>query len=1282
MLVITLITQEEQWPVTKMFPWRRNENSTVIQWDQITFNDHMLDRVPEEGVSRLVTQKKSSNSASLQRFGLALIVEHGFYKEKKGKENWAMNLRQIANAVIETACFGAVVAAVHTIPYVDENDKWREISDNSIMDLEAQFRDEICQTAALQKGSGGFEMLVARGEGALNGRNGNPGDFWLWPKGTRAYAKGTLAESMFLFSGRKSGEERDVVGAAMKGAVYKESRGFRKGEGEPLEDPCIREQTIGDHWIMNSDGIRDVLPEEFRWYMMDRIVYNANSDSMVLFSFIHNFKYAGLFEKFEDESSSYPLSHIGEDFFGDFATWYDYFVATQSEDYVVESLYMKSIEVHQDFLKLIASINESIIKTETEEVTRTPLQPASGGSMNIKSSINNMINGSSWSDNIQNAAKQFTSFLGDLQSKDPSIGLLEQYHSFVEKHKNDELEGIHNINWGLLSTQLLEYDKLWILAAIQSKSSFEKSAFEKIFTQLKSKMSNASNANDLEIVMEEAHNADIQSPSWKPLPNFDTVIHIKTTPSASIAEYKVLEYNSLSYSFASINLVLFEVDENTLQSLIHNNVQIDMSKVKSSDPVKRDVMRVGLLQFSVVLSAIYARLVQYNDQIKDETNETIIKLLLKDIKSLIKREVAVFGNTTTMPKVSNYIMSNKFIPMYSQFFARTQIEGISYFLCKYYTDKMISDDDVEKMLINIAESIEDCVVDISAHDQSETGSMMSNKYKHDAEEISNKSNHEIQIIGRIEDAWERARITLENEEKTILTPTQQTSKSTLFSQFSNQLILITMLLEARSTDKVSATSKKVVLNQILKFLNSKFYATGSRKTNREKLRAYLKLAKDHVIGDNPSGEFKPTEIALKNELQTANLQTPLIEAILNAGGIDVPDDVTQTISFKQKMDLVASESNPTKMKVTAERLFPTTSKKIEDTLINKIVRAYAEFKTDIEKGINSVLKSDISAPLSPEEVRGAYMAVLSAANIIIPSESRDPKVIKANVDYFNYINNIKIEQNTVKKLSKRSIENILKQLPIDGKLVKWAFRRDVYIPIQLICARPHQRFEFGSAVHVNSSKAGNTLYAHPDFQLGDNVAQKMHYGNFTINLKTVVWDPKHLIVLRNVLVTGYKGGFGVQCWDPLDEMDVEDYTSNVLDKDIFVIPEYANRRIDANVFDITGRFHQDLKASVSASRQIDYTLSKTLSSIWSWKNLKGVRLLYDSNYHEARYNTLCFKGHNQFYSKHDGKMSNIESAKGHFGQIYAGIARVFTGNELHFKQISYDSNNLMVQITA
>lgn len=77
-LMIHIIAEEDLWPTKVVAPIRITESEMEVAWDEIVFNDHMLLPVPEEGVSRLVTQQTNERRDHYVRYGIALILEHGF----------------------------------------------------------------------------------------------------------------------------------------------------------------------------------------------------------------------------------------------------------------------------------------------------------------------------------------------------------------------------------------------------------------------------------------------------------------------------------------------------------------------------------------------------------------------------------------------------------------------------------------------------------------------------------------------------------------------------------------------------------------------------------------------------------------------------------------------------------------------------------------------------------------------------------------------------------------------------------------------------------------------------------------------------------------------------------------------------------------------------------------------------------------------------------------------------------------------------------------------------
>ncbi|KAK3275731.1 hypothetical protein CYMTET_16154 [Cymbomonas tetramitiformis] len=82
-------------------------------------------------------------------------------------------------------------------------------------------------------------------------------------------------------------------------------------------------------------------------------------------------------------------------------------------------------------------------------------------------------------------------------------------------------------------------------------------------------------------------------------------------------------------------------------------------------------------------------------------------------------------------------------------------------------------------------------------------------------------------------------------------------------------------------------------------------------------------------------------------------------------------------------------------------------------------------------------------------------------------------------------------------------------------------------PFGYLLMRPYQTYQMCAAILTKSGKeTGETLIGHYDFQLSDDVVRKMHYGNFTIYQKAVVYNPKNVMPVADIWCQAYLGGGG------------------------------------------------------------------------------------------------------------------------------------------------------------
>lgn len=236
-VVITQITSADQQLVSTVLPWTKTENIDEFQWSIIEFDDHALNERPEESVSRLVTVKRTNRKASFGVKGIAMQMESGFYKTAQGRQEYAMHLQQMANATVETACFGAAMALLNAPQYEDSIEAQQGLG----LDPHNYFRmlqREVDQFNQVQE-PGGVHVLLNDALRILSQRGVRP-DTTIIPQGMEAWLRdANLLEPTKI--------PTDVT-RALQHVVT--SRPIRIGEGRRNPDAFYRVRTVGSIYPM------------------------------------------------------------------------------------------------------------------------------------------------------------------------------------------------------------------------------------------------------------------------------------------------------------------------------------------------------------------------------------------------------------------------------------------------------------------------------------------------------------------------------------------------------------------------------------------------------------------------------------------------------------------------------------------------------------------------------------------------------------------------------------------------------------------------------------------------------------------------------------------------------------------------------------------------------------------------------------------------------------------------------------------------------------------------
>lgn len=341
------IRRDELFPLNDLLPWKENNNSIVIAWEHWKFHDHGLDAEPHEGVPRLITSEKEAFSASLTRYGLAFVMEHGFMRTPDGVENYARNIATIANAVKETCAHMAMVALFSCRPY-DDSQSGGEVG--SIPDLEKLFQAEIDMWACAQKTQWGVELAIGQLRERMSKRGVSNATYFVAPEGMLKAASFQNVRMYNFLSGHSGGPTEPKP----EGVSIRESRPFLTGRGRLPEDPCFSNNSIGEfftmgyhHWGGGSRKRAALASPSPEYYtdLMDTILYDEDHDQMVRISFEEAIRNCGLWDK------DWKTTPLGQHYFsrldatdgtgrvlGPFNTWADWLIEFDPQNTVAQAI--------------------------------------------------------------------------------------------------------------------------------------------------------------------------------------------------------------------------------------------------------------------------------------------------------------------------------------------------------------------------------------------------------------------------------------------------------------------------------------------------------------------------------------------------------------------------------------------------------------------------------------------------------------------------------------------------------------------------------------------------------------------------------------------------------------------------------------------------------------------------------------------------------------------------------------------------------------------------------
>eukprot|EP00854_Cymbomonas_tetramitiformis_P000224 gene224-400_t len=237
------------------------------------------------------------------------------------------------------------------------------------------------------------------------------------------------------------------------------------------------------------------------------------------------------------------------------------------------------------------------------------------------------------------------------------------------------------------------------------------------------------------------------------------------------------------------------------------------------------------------------------------------------------------------------------------------------------------------------------------------------------------------------------------------------------------------------------------------------------------------------------------------------------------------------------------------------------------------------------------------------------------------------------------------------------------------KFLRKVINENKLFPFGYLLLRPYQTYETCTAILMKGgAETGETLIGYYNFQLADNVVQKMHYGNFTIYEKSVVYRSRNVLLQPDIMVTNYLGGGGSKFYNDKRREDAVTFSTAV--PSLYACLIGYNEQIKDNPLDVTGKF-----ASHTGLQNIKETMYSTAGYYKDKYQFEHANApSSDEPYFEqpVQKNTLCFQGHQARYNYQTGGLDRVTLNTGHWGErVYPGCGKVRKGLSKYLEPVTY-----------
>lgn len=288
-----LLEGPEDWQTSAMLPFLQTDQIRV-EWNIARFDQRILQRVPSEGSSRMLTASKNNFRERTVRYGAGISIESDFYRTEAGRKFFSDQMMSLRYCVQMTINHD-VMYTLLTVPFYDFN---HDLERNLLprRNVIAAMQHEVAMFACVQKQDRGLDLAVTKTQARMQRYQVNPTAMIIPPE-MKLYATMVPDEKTLHYLGGPQAVAEFRTGpdgfgkGKFRGLDVYTSTPFDTGENTDSMQLLRRRTQVGEFYRMRAPPVHDPARGLSPNYL-DILIYDEKVDRLAHISALDALRFA------------------------------------------------------------------------------------------------------------------------------------------------------------------------------------------------------------------------------------------------------------------------------------------------------------------------------------------------------------------------------------------------------------------------------------------------------------------------------------------------------------------------------------------------------------------------------------------------------------------------------------------------------------------------------------------------------------------------------------------------------------------------------------------------------------------------------------------------------------------------------------------------------------------------------------------------------------------------------------------------------------------------------